>query len=722
MFGKSRGALIRKNTIALLVVAGILSGVCVELCRVRQADAVVSGLPSPTALLTLSAQSESPTLRGIRFDLLNPRTLDFIIDPGSERVKDRDREQVCAQLVRYFMAGLVIPEARLWVNLAPYEQDRIIQQECAVTELGRDLLAEDYILKQLTSSLTHPDTETGKAYWSSLSTVDRPLSTAEGNAFSKIWIVPGELRIYEQNGLAVIDTARLKVESEDPAYAASGLLAQIETQVNEGRHFARLRQIYRALVLASWFKQRALGGLFAEYADTSRVSGIDSVDAKTKNTIHKLYTQSFEKGVYDELRTSVDGNQSQLQGEKEKRRYVSGGFAASALKEMIPASSSALTNEAWKKMKALFYRCWHTAVTFGSNRAVPEAKGEAKPVVTEITPEQKQAAVEKAKQLLTTASKDNQLDGEQLKDVLLGVQAGLTDEIEPDLDARWIFAESLKIALESGVVKPGVIADWPQFEDVFEFFLPGKSGESNSYANWLLARSLVALLTSGIVKRGVMVEKTQLDDFLNMCIPDSSVELYKDVRLTLAKAMGYVCPAGLFFELLARCDAEQDGEKKALLLTAVFCSWLGNPAEWTDIASRLNNAWSAVLCEMPREFSGVELDNKRIDYTIKMFNSADGGAEIAMQLKRAWYEQTVLSKSDTFSIENFGRPIADSDRAQILYSLPWGDFTELMKKHNGLESEANVVAALAEAKRRRRYILLTFRSRRVSEVCSRPGC
>ena len=57
------------------------------------------------------------------------------------------------RLVKYFLAALTIPEKDLWVNLSPYEKDRVITDEFGSTEMGRDLLAQDYMLKQLTSSL-----------------------------------------------------------------------------------------------------------------------------------------------------------------------------------------------------------------------------------------------------------------------------------------------------------------------------------------------------------------------------------------------------------------------------------------------------------------------------------------------------------------------------------------------------------------------------------------
>ena len=69
------------------------------------------------------------------------------------------------ELIKYFLTSLTVPEKDLWVNLSPYEKDRVIPENLSFTELGKDLLGEDYVLKQLMSSLTYPESKLGKKYW-----------------------------------------------------------------------------------------------------------------------------------------------------------------------------------------------------------------------------------------------------------------------------------------------------------------------------------------------------------------------------------------------------------------------------------------------------------------------------------------------------------------------------------------------------------------------------
>jgi len=50
------------------------------------------------------------------------------------------------------------------INLSPYEKDRMIPTSLGETAMGRDLLAQDYLLKQLTASLIYPQKALGKEF------------------------------------------------------------------------------------------------------------------------------------------------------------------------------------------------------------------------------------------------------------------------------------------------------------------------------------------------------------------------------------------------------------------------------------------------------------------------------------------------------------------------------------------------------------------------------
>ena len=63
------------------------------------------------------------------------------------------------------MASLTVPEGDLWVNLSPYEQNRVIPDALGQTEMGRDMLSQDYYLKQLASTLMLPNYKEGERFW-----------------------------------------------------------------------------------------------------------------------------------------------------------------------------------------------------------------------------------------------------------------------------------------------------------------------------------------------------------------------------------------------------------------------------------------------------------------------------------------------------------------------------------------------------------------------------
>ena len=132
-------------------------------------------LPTPGTRVSLSPAFNPPVLKGIKVHPDNPFRLEFVLDKGDETSSEAKRESLLAKedylkqestkLIKYFLASLTIPEQDLWVNLSPYEKDRIVPDSFGKTEMGRDLLAQDYLLKQITASLIYPEDETGKKFW-----------------------------------------------------------------------------------------------------------------------------------------------------------------------------------------------------------------------------------------------------------------------------------------------------------------------------------------------------------------------------------------------------------------------------------------------------------------------------------------------------------------------------------------------------------------------------
>ncbi|MBF0595336.1 MAG: hypothetical protein HQL22_10265, partial [Candidatus Omnitrophica bacterium] len=155
-------------------------------------------LPEPGAMLAQSPAYMPVMLTGMTVHADNPLLFDLIVDTGDTGLKpgtvdDTAIKTESEKISKYFLASLALPEKDQWVNLSPYEHDRILPEELGKTLLGRDLLAQDYVLKQMTSSLMYPEKELGAAFWKRVyeraakeygaAGVDIPTDT-----FNKVWI------------------------------------------------------------------------------------------------------------------------------------------------------------------------------------------------------------------------------------------------------------------------------------------------------------------------------------------------------------------------------------------------------------------------------------------------------------------------------------------------------------------------------------------------------
>ncbi|MDE2010028.1 MAG: HAD hydrolase-like protein [Candidatus Omnitrophica bacterium] len=311
-------------------------------------------LPPPGVMVHLSPSFSPPVLKGIKVHTNNPFRFDFILDKGDSRIGNAQLKNESARLIKYFLASLTIPEKDLWVNLSPYEKDRIVPRSFGLTEMGRDLLAEDYMLKQITASLIYPEGRIGKEFWKKVyqeaqakyGTTDVPVNT-----FNKVWIVPDKAVVYEnaQAGSAYVVKARLKVMLEQDYLSmkkhkvnghmtpmnrfASGIIRQIvipqlTREVNEGRNFARLRQVYNSLILADWYKKKIRDSILEQvYADKNKVKGVGYASGTPGESggdveaIYQRYLQAFKKGAYDYIKEEVDPRTQQ----PFPRKYFSGG-------------------------------------------------------------------------------------------------------------------------------------------------------------------------------------------------------------------------------------------------------------------------------------------------------------------------------------------------------------------------------------------------------------
>ncbi|MDP8212215.1 MAG: methyltransferase domain-containing protein [Candidatus Zapsychrus exili] len=273
----------------------------------------------------------NPTLiKGLNVFPDNPFRFDFIIDRGLGSMAEGLEFKVESEkLIKYFLAALTVPEDDLWVNLSPIEEDRVISEDFGKTEMGRQLLIQDYLLKQVTSSLMHPEGELGKKFWNEIygQAQNRyDLSDIETDVLSKVWIMPSEAEVYEHDNTVFIISAKLKVFLKE-GYEESNIIKEIiipelERQVNEDETFAPLRQVYHSLILAAWYKQVFKTSIINKiYSDKNKIAGVNPNDPEFKEKIYQDYMKTFKEGVYNHIKEEYDPKAKSIV----PRKYFSGG-------------------------------------------------------------------------------------------------------------------------------------------------------------------------------------------------------------------------------------------------------------------------------------------------------------------------------------------------------------------------------------------------------------
>lgn len=323
-------------------------------------------------------------LKGIKVYHEDPWKVDFLFDGGDSGLKPEsaEYEREVKKLVDYFLAARAILEKDFWVNLSAYEDNKMIPQALGETELGRDLLAQDCLLKQFTASLLHPDGELGKRYWDAVYTKAYELYGTTNipiNTFQKVWVVPEKAVIYEKSAgeeypheltnyfaaskddeVAIVGESSLNVMCEVDCLALKNnlnnhlepqamqdvndfcisifketILPAIKREVNMCENFKLIRQMYHSIVLAVWYKRKFKDNpKLKKFIDTDKFEGfvlkvseknlgVTKLKGTNLNEIfHKQYLDLFQGGVYHCIRKQFDTNTQQVI----TRTYFSGAI------------------------------------------------------------------------------------------------------------------------------------------------------------------------------------------------------------------------------------------------------------------------------------------------------------------------------------------------------------------------------------------------------------
>ena len=342
-------------------------------------------LPVPGTMVMQSPSYAPSILKGIKVHTDDPLRVDFILDKGEgtlasdtgvmRSATEIELKAESTKLIKYFLVSLTTPEKDLWVNLSPYEKERIVPESLGQTEMGRDLLAQDYILKQITASLIYPEGTTGREFWKRIYTEAAKRhgnNNVPVNTFNKVWIVPNKAVVYEnaKMGTAYVVESSLKVMLEEDYLSTlihrvgtaprgrptqgneqileAGRQAQIvrdivipelTKEVNQGKNFAQLRQVYNSLILATWYKRKIKDSILARvYADKNKIEGVKVPTLQSGSRqnemnvgidqglnvklIYERYLQAFKKGAYNYIKEDQDP----VTKRSIPKKYFSGGM------------------------------------------------------------------------------------------------------------------------------------------------------------------------------------------------------------------------------------------------------------------------------------------------------------------------------------------------------------------------------------------------------------
>ncbi|MCA9401338.1 MAG: hypothetical protein KC713_06900, partial [Candidatus Omnitrophica bacterium] len=253
------------------------------------------------------------------------------------------------KIFRYFMTALALPDELIWVNLSPYEQNRIMPPILTRTEIGKNLIQQDYSLKQVSTQLLTADTQIGQLFWEKVySAVYDKLGSRDIpiNLYHKIWIVPDSADVYVNGNQVLVENINLNVLLEKDYVAAKNnstregrkdrgldddyinilkqtVLPEINQLVNHSEEFSELRSITRAVILAAWYKQNKTQTELNEiYIDQKNIAGIELDEKNVDDKIYQKYLNLFQSNKFSLITEDIDP----ITQEIIPRKYFTGGI------------------------------------------------------------------------------------------------------------------------------------------------------------------------------------------------------------------------------------------------------------------------------------------------------------------------------------------------------------------------------------------------------------
>jgi hypothetical protein len=251
-----------------------------------------------------------------------------------------------------FITGLVVPDNKFWVNLEPWEVDRIIDEQLRKSDVGRIMLEADLQMKRDIHYYDNPcATETGVAFWNLFdekrdALVEQCMKKFPGDIedidnvqffpVERHWIVPDKIysytngtQIYVINATLTInstseeDRSSFQVYNQNKEALSEGcreelnksaiefsryvnmlqdrmILPYVIADVNHDEKYEDLRDVYVALALAQWYKSKITPhmDIFRGSLDLSNPPVLRSQEKWSPQEIWDKYVYSFKNGEY----------------------------------------------------------------------------------------------------------------------------------------------------------------------------------------------------------------------------------------------------------------------------------------------------------------------------------------------------------------------------------------------------------------------------------------
>lgn len=266
-------------------------------------------LIAPLLLFTLaSCDFRGPDILPPVEEMPYGKIIGMQVDPPDKITFYTDDEMTDSEkrlMAECFLAAVVIPEEDLWVNLMMGQRSRIAAYHLGVTELGRLMLEQDYLLKKASSTAYYPENDSGYRFWSRIDTYG---SQRRMPSEIRVWIYPKRTVVADNAKEMFIKSAELDVKQEKIKEGIGGfqeasdeiILPQIREYVLRDKHFIPIRQAYRAVICAIWFKNKFPDTIYHYCINTNKTAAFAIPDTDMKYKLWDRYALSFRRKDYQD--------------------------------------------------------------------------------------------------------------------------------------------------------------------------------------------------------------------------------------------------------------------------------------------------------------------------------------------------------------------------------------------------------------------------------------